>query len=276
MFMPRKKRLTPIPITITDSDIGNRIASRRIELGLTQLELAEETGLIQSLISAYERGVLRLTADMVIRFAKILNVSTDYLLNIEPIEKRNDFPLKITSRMAGIQKLPETEQRHLFHIIDTYITTGTKTNSQTDKTENPALAKINARQIIQEKPRVFWSSEEQEIIEMYYPNLPKKEILELLTKKTWNDCVSLAEEKKIKRLFKETAIHRMKAKKGKRTGPRGPIYAWTDEDRKVITTLYPYAPKSEILAKLKHRTWNAIQKEASRTGIKRIVADNDF
>lgn len=269
MFMPRKKRLTPIPITTTDSDIGNRIATRRIELGLTQLELAEETGLIQSLISAYERGILRLTADMVIRFAKILNVSTDYLLNIDPIEKKNDFPLKITSRMAGIQELPETERRHLFHIIDTYITTGTKT-------ESAPPAKINVSHTEKENPRVFWSPEEIEILEMYYPNLAKKEILELLTKKTWNDCVLMAEEKKIKRLFKETAIHRMKAKKGKRTGPRGPIYAWTDDDRKVITNLYPYAPKSEILAKLKHRTWNAIQKEASRTGIKRIVADDDF
>jgi transcriptional regulator with XRE-family HTH domain len=274
--MPRKKRLTPIPITTTDNDIGNRIAERRIALGLTQLQLAEEMGLIQSLVSAYERGVLRLTADMVIRFAKVLNVSTDYILNVETIEKKNDFPLKITSRMAGIQKLPETERRHLFHIIDTYISTGTKKDPQNNEAEVSATTETSENRSTPRNPVTVWSQDEIEILEMYFPNLAKKEILELLPNRTWNDCAQMAEERNIKRLFQETAIHRIKAKKGKRSGPRGPVYAWTDDDREVIKKLYPYAPKKSILTKLKHRTWSAIQKEASRIGIKRIVSDVDF
>jgi hypothetical protein len=50
---------------------------------------------------------------------------------------------------------------------------------------------------------------------------------------------------------------------------------WSDEDRKILKQLYPTADKKEILSVLnseyRKKTWIAIQKEASRMGIKRIV-----
>jgi len=41
---------------------------------------AGKTGLVQTLVSDYERGKLCLNADMILRFATALEVSTDELL----------------------------------------------------------------------------------------------------------------------------------------------------------------------------------------------------
>jgi len=52
---------------------------------------------------------------------------------------------------------------------------------------------------------------------------------------------------------------------------------WSDEDRVVLKQLYPEAEKEEILKALngqyKHKTWSAIQKEASRL---KITRDSKF
>lgn len=59
---------------------GGRLARIRKERGFTQNALAEKTGFIQTLVSDYERGKLRRNADMLLRFAMALEVSTDDLL----------------------------------------------------------------------------------------------------------------------------------------------------------------------------------------------------
>lgn len=55
-----------------------------------------------------------------------------------------------------------------------------------------------------------------------------------------------------------------------------PIWPWTSEDRQVLKELYPQAPQKYILKKIKHRTWHAIQKEASRLGIKREIREDNY
>ncbi|MBV9180947.1 MAG: helix-turn-helix transcriptional regulator [Acidobacteria bacterium] len=57
-----------------------RLARIREERGLTQNDVAERTGLIQTLVSDDEPGRLRLDADMIVRFAVALEISTDELL----------------------------------------------------------------------------------------------------------------------------------------------------------------------------------------------------
>ena len=62
--------------------LGNRIRSRREELGLTQPELAEKTLLSQGYISRVESGKHNPTAHVVATFAKALSISADELLGI--------------------------------------------------------------------------------------------------------------------------------------------------------------------------------------------------
>ncbi|MBD5636654.1 MAG: helix-turn-helix transcriptional regulator [Clostridia bacterium] len=59
-----------------------RLKELRIEKGLTQAQLAEETGLSRSAIGFWENGERIPLASVIITLAKYFNVSTDYLLGV--------------------------------------------------------------------------------------------------------------------------------------------------------------------------------------------------
>lgn len=67
----------------TDSlapDIGRRIALRRNQLGLTQAQAAELSGLTQQFFSSIETSKKNMRADSIVKVSKALKVSTDFLL----------------------------------------------------------------------------------------------------------------------------------------------------------------------------------------------------
>jgi transcriptional regulator with XRE-family HTH domain len=121
--MPKKSKLAPTPAQ--KETLGLRLAQVRKEHGLTQVELAERTGLIQVVVSDYERGRLRLPADMAVRFAEVMGVTVDELL--QPRKKRSAAKtakqpsLKLVRRMEQIENLPIYQQRALLTTIDTFI-----------------------------------------------------------------------------------------------------------------------------------------------------------
>ena len=78
--MPTRSKLKLKPVDMGDESLGQRLARLRKERGWTQKQIAERTGLIQELVSNYETDKLRLNADMILRFAEVLEVSTDELL----------------------------------------------------------------------------------------------------------------------------------------------------------------------------------------------------
>lgn len=60
--------------------IGNRIKGRREEIGLTQQQLAERTGIKSIRVSRIELGLVRMLADEVRAFAAALGLSFDDVL----------------------------------------------------------------------------------------------------------------------------------------------------------------------------------------------------
>ena len=123
--MPKKSKLAPT--AAQKETLGLRLAQVRKERGLTQVELAQRTGLIQVVVSDYERGRLRLPADMAVRFAEILGVTVDELLQSRKkkggaAKKTTKQPsLKLVRRMEQIESLPTYQQRALLMTIDTFI-----------------------------------------------------------------------------------------------------------------------------------------------------------
>lgn len=118
--MPRVSRLKLPPIPTKES-IGERVARIRKERGFTQVELAEKIGVIQSIVSAIERDVLKLSAEMAVRFALALEVTTDGLLM--PPKKTNSSQAKrpsrkILRRLEQIETLPRTQQLAVLKTID--------------------------------------------------------------------------------------------------------------------------------------------------------------
>jgi transcriptional regulator with XRE-family HTH domain len=103
--------------------IGQRLARLRKERGWTQVELAERLGIIQSLISDYERDRLRLNPAMVVRFAAALEITTDELLQpqAEPNALRRKPSLRVLRRLERIEKLPQHQQNTLLKTIDGFL-----------------------------------------------------------------------------------------------------------------------------------------------------------
>jgi transcriptional regulator with XRE-family HTH domain len=121
-IMPRKKSPKRSHDGETES-LGQRLARLRKERGWTQVELAERVGIIQSLMSDYERGRLRLKPDMILRFASALEISTDELLQAKdsarPLHRKPS--LRLQRRMEKIEKLPPHQQSTLLKTIDTFL-----------------------------------------------------------------------------------------------------------------------------------------------------------
>jgi transcriptional regulator with XRE-family HTH domain len=64
-------------------DFSEIIKELRMSKSLTQSQLAERMWVKKSIISAYETDSRPPSLDMLIKYAKEFNVSTDYLLGIE-------------------------------------------------------------------------------------------------------------------------------------------------------------------------------------------------
>ena len=124
--MPKKSK--PKSASSGQETLGQRLARIRKERGFTQQQLAERTGLIQVLISDYEHGKLRLTAEMAVRFADVLEVSTDDLLRGKKgaATSRRQPSLKLLRRMEQIENLPPYRQRALLTTIDGFLAAATQ------------------------------------------------------------------------------------------------------------------------------------------------------
>jgi transcriptional regulator with XRE-family HTH domain len=116
------KRKTPATAKVEES-VGQRLARLRKERGFTQVELAEKTGLIQALVSDYERGKLRLNAEILIRFARALEVSADEILGLDAAERQKATPRsrRIQRRLDALEKLPKRDQETVLRTIDAFL-----------------------------------------------------------------------------------------------------------------------------------------------------------
>ncbi len=120
--MPRVSRLKLPPLEGVEEQLGDRIARLRKERGYSQIELAERIGIIQALVSDYETGKLRLTAEMAVRFARALEVTTDELLQPGKGKRRPLKPSrKVLRRLEIIESLPSHQQQTVLKTIDTML-----------------------------------------------------------------------------------------------------------------------------------------------------------
>jgi transcriptional regulator with XRE-family HTH domain len=128
LTMPRRSKLKLPPLRLTtDETMGQRLARLRKERSLTQVELAEKMGIIQGLVTNYERDRLRMHAEMVTRFAVALGVSADELLGLKStrsaavVQSSSGLSLKIVRRLAKIEQLPPSQQKALLQTLDLFL-----------------------------------------------------------------------------------------------------------------------------------------------------------
>ena len=121
---PMARKARSAPEKKNDLALAQRLARIRKDRGFTQVELAEKIGIIQGLVSDYERGKIRPHPDMLARFASALQVSTDEILGLEPIEKNSATPVdrRFLRRLRAIKTLPKRDQDALLRTIDAFLT----------------------------------------------------------------------------------------------------------------------------------------------------------
>ena len=96
----------PAPDPI-DIDVGLRIYNRRIALGLSQKQLGEALGVTFQQVQKYERGYNRVSASMLVRAAKMLDMQPGQLLpesNASPLPET----AHLVTRISGLDKLIKT------------------------------------------------------------------------------------------------------------------------------------------------------------------------
>jgi len=67
-------------------DFGKRIKHLRQGQGLTQVQISQRLHISKAMISSYETGIRLPSYDVLIKFARLFGVSTDYLLGVDTIK----------------------------------------------------------------------------------------------------------------------------------------------------------------------------------------------
>jgi transcriptional regulator with XRE-family HTH domain len=114
----RKRYISPVD----EKAIGKHLRELREKQGLTQTQIAEQLNIKQTLVSAYERGAVRLHAALLAAFARALKASADEVLGLE---KAKGEPLTHDKRLARlvreIDALSRREREALLKTISNYL-----------------------------------------------------------------------------------------------------------------------------------------------------------
>ena len=86
---------------------------------MSQVELAEKTGISRDAISKYERGDVIPSIEYAKRIADVLGVSLDYLVSESDQEEVLDN--EAVKRIKEVQQLPNQDKEKIFSVIDALI-----------------------------------------------------------------------------------------------------------------------------------------------------------
>ncbi|MGN1145693.1 MAG: helix-turn-helix domain-containing protein [Acetatifactor sp.] len=99
--------------------IGTRIKQRRKELGLTQVQIKQETGISSGNMSEIENGNKLPSAPALISLSTILDCSIDWMLKGEAPKRESPFlsDEREMQLLEGFRQLSEDDKDELFEIM---------------------------------------------------------------------------------------------------------------------------------------------------------------
>jgi transcriptional regulator with XRE-family HTH domain len=118
--LPRTRKHYRSPVD--EKTIGARLRELRKRRGMTQLEVAEELGVRQALISQYEQGSIRIHGALIAALAKLLGASADELLGLGAIKANGHATdRRFLRRLEKIGKLSRRDQQVLLRNLDAFL-----------------------------------------------------------------------------------------------------------------------------------------------------------
>ena len=88
--------------------LGQRIYELRTAFGWSQVELAKKLGVAKQTASNWENENIQPSIEMLVRLAKIFNVTTDYLLGLEDVPR------------VSMEGIPQTVAAHISQLVEDY------------------------------------------------------------------------------------------------------------------------------------------------------------
>lgn len=104
-------------------NIGEKIKRLRQERNWSQAQLANRLEIHQKQISGYERNIHVPSTEVIIKIAKLLNISLDYLV----FDEREDLPAvkigdrELLRRLEEIERLSDHDKATIKEILDAFI-----------------------------------------------------------------------------------------------------------------------------------------------------------
>ena len=120
----------------------SRIKKLRENRGLIQEILAAELGITQQMLSKYERDILCIKVDVLMKIAEYFNVTTDYLLGISEVKRDLQGQMKMNKTLDTYydlieiyKDLDEYDQKMVWSIMQTVKKTCEKRKKDKENTE---------------------------------------------------------------------------------------------------------------------------------------------
>ena len=119
MSRVKKDFISPVDEKI----IGRRLREAREARGITQTDLAERLNIKQGIVSAYERGTVRIHGALIAAFAQALNSSTDEILGVKKTRRIGNGPTdrRVVRLLTDINALPRRERDALLKTISNFV-----------------------------------------------------------------------------------------------------------------------------------------------------------
>lgn len=111
----------PVPPPPGDESFGKRLARLRKAAGLSQNDLARETGISQRMIAHYETNDGNPPIHFFHKLCKALEVTADQLLGLKEVRKEQAKDNRLRRRIGEIEKLPVPQRKEVARYLDTFL-----------------------------------------------------------------------------------------------------------------------------------------------------------
>ena len=85
------------------NDLGNKMARKRKDMGLTQIEFAEKLNVTRQTVSRWEAGTVMPDIDKIPDIAEILGVSCDYLLKDDVTDENRTYASGVSRILSALE-----------------------------------------------------------------------------------------------------------------------------------------------------------------------------
>jgi len=99
-------------------ELGQRIAERRKELGLTQIELAKRIEATQKIVTSYERATRQMPAWRLPVIAQALETTPEELLGVGKQKRGRGRESRLEQQLERLKQLPRSEQQFVMKMLD--------------------------------------------------------------------------------------------------------------------------------------------------------------